>query len=211
MSEALYHKALVERARAAFGKGRLTDATGSATVDNPLCGDRVTLDLTVRDGRIVEIGHHVRGCLLCEAAAATIAEHGRGADRAALDAMSAAARALMADSAAAHPNDPSIHAALGLALAGLGLKRDAISEAERAMEIEPVSKNSRAATAHMGIAVEIFARVGELDRAFETLELLLSMPSGREASIPFLRVWPGFDPLRSDPRFDQLLERFSVK
>ena len=97
MSEALYHKALVERARAAFGKGRLTDATGSATVDNPLCGDRVTLDLTVRDGRIVEIGHHVRGCLLCEAAAATIAEHGRGADRAALDAMSAAARALMAE------------------------------------------------------------------------------------------------------------------
>jgi nitrogen fixation protein NifU and related proteins len=97
VSEALYHKALVERARAAFGKGRLTDATGSATVDNPLCGDRVTLDLTVRDGRIVEIGHHVRGCLLCEAAAATIAEHGRGADRAALNAMSAAARALMAE------------------------------------------------------------------------------------------------------------------
>ena len=97
MSEALYHKALVERARAAFGKGRLTDPTSSATVDNPLCGDRVTLDLTVRDSRIVEIGHHVRGCLLCEAAAATIAEHGRGADRAALNAMSAAARALMAE------------------------------------------------------------------------------------------------------------------
>ena len=97
MSEALYHKALVERARAAFGKGRLTDATSSATVDNPLCGDRVTLDLTVKDGRVVEIGHHVRGCLLCEAAAATIAEHGRGADRATLDAMSAAAHALMAE------------------------------------------------------------------------------------------------------------------
>ena len=39
----------------------------------------------------------MRGCLLCEAAAATIAEHGRGADRAALNAMSAAARALMAE------------------------------------------------------------------------------------------------------------------
>lgn len=99
MSEALYHKALVERARTAFGKGRLPDAAGSATVDNPLCGDRVTLDLSVKDGRIVEITHHVRGCLLCEAAAATIAEHGRGADRATLDAMSAAARALMAEGA----------------------------------------------------------------------------------------------------------------
>ena len=97
MSEALYHQALVERARAAFGKGRLPDATSSATVDNPLCGDRVTLDLAVKDGRIAAIGHHVRGCLLCEAAAATIAEHGRGADRATLDAMRDAARMLMAE------------------------------------------------------------------------------------------------------------------
>ena len=104
MSEALYHKALVERARAGFGKGRLPDATGSATVDNPLCGDRVTLDLTVKDGRIAAIGHHVRGCLLCEAAAATIAEHGRGADRATLDAMSMAARTLMAEGGALDPH-----------------------------------------------------------------------------------------------------------
>jgi hypothetical protein len=36
------------------------------------------------------------------------------------------------------------------------------------------------------------------------------MPAGREVTIPFLRVWPGFDPLRSDPRFDQLLERFAI-
>ena len=103
MSEALYHKALVERARAGFGKGRLPDATSSATVDNPLCGDRVTLDLSIKDGRIAEIAHHVRGCVLCEAAAATIAEHGRGADRATLEAMSAAARALMAEGGALDP------------------------------------------------------------------------------------------------------------
>lgn len=103
MSEALYHKALVERARAAFGKGRLPNATSSATVDNPLCGDRVTLDLCVKDGHAAEIGHHVRGCLLCEAAAATIAEHGRGADRAALEAMSQAARTLMAEGGALDP------------------------------------------------------------------------------------------------------------
>jgi nitrogen fixation NifU-like protein len=99
VSEALYHAALVERARTAFGKGRLPEATGSATVDNPLCGDRVTIDLAVKDGRVAAIGHHVRGCLLCEAAAATIAEHGRGSDRAALEAMSEAARRLMADDA----------------------------------------------------------------------------------------------------------------
>jgi nitrogen fixation NifU-like protein len=97
MSEALYHAALVERARTAFGKGRLPDADASATVDNPLCGDRVTLDLRIADGRIAAIGHEVRGCLLCEAAAATIAEFLRGSGRAEIEAISDAAKRLMKD------------------------------------------------------------------------------------------------------------------
>lgn len=103
MSEALYHAALVERARSAFGKGRLPAATGSATVDNPLCGDRVTLDLAVKDGRIEAIAHHVRGCLLCEAAAATIAEFCRGSSQRELDAINQAARKLMAEGGELEP------------------------------------------------------------------------------------------------------------
>jgi nitrogen fixation NifU-like protein len=70
----LYHAALVAKARSGVGKGRLADATASARIDNPLCGDRVTLDIHLEDGRITAVGHEVRGCLLCEAAAATIAE-----------------------------------------------------------------------------------------------------------------------------------------
>jgi eukaryotic-like serine/threonine-protein kinase len=122
-----------------------------------------------------------------------------------------AARRTLADSAAAHPDDPSIHSALGLANAALGRKEEAIREARRAMEIVPVSRDSPGATAFMGLAVEVFARAGEFDPAFELLELLLAMPSGREVTISFLRVWPGFDPLRSDPRFEKLIERFAVK
>lgn len=95
MSEALYHAALVQRARAAFGKGRLPDADATATVDNPLCGDRVTLDLKVGDGKIGAVGHEVRGCLLCEAAAATIAEFLRGATSADIEAIGTAAKSLM--------------------------------------------------------------------------------------------------------------------
>jgi nitrogen fixation NifU-like protein len=103
VSEALYHKALVERARNAFGKGRLPDATSSATVDNPLCGDRVTLDIAMKDGRIEAIAHHVRGCLLCEAAAATIAEYCRGRDKTELDAIGQAARMLMVEGGELEP------------------------------------------------------------------------------------------------------------
>jgi nitrogen fixation NifU-like protein len=74
MSNALYHEALVAKARSGTGKGRLTDPQASARLDNPLCGDRVTIDLHLADGRITQVGHEVRGCLLCEAAAAAIAE-----------------------------------------------------------------------------------------------------------------------------------------
>ena len=122
-----------------------------------------------------------------------------------------AARAMLTDSVAARPGDGSIHATLGLVYASLGRKQDAVREADRAMTLAPVAEISPAATAFMGIAVEVFARVGELDAAFERLELLLAMPAGREATIPYLRLWPGFDPLRADPRFDQLLARFTAR
>jgi predicted Zn-dependent protease len=117
------------------------------------------------------------------------------------------ARALLADSVEAHPDNASIHAALGLAYAGLGRRREAVEQAQRAIDLVPLAKNTPGATAFMGISVEILARVGELDEAFERLELLFQIPAGREVTIPFLRVWPGFDPLRADPRFEQLLAR----
>jgi tetratricopeptide (TPR) repeat protein len=121
------------------------------------------------------------------------------------------ARGLLRDSVAAHPEDPGIRIALGLAHAGLGQRAEAVREARRAMELAPVAKNSMAAMAFMGGAVEVFGKAGEIDGAMELLELLFSMPAGREVTVAFLRVWPGFDPLRGDPRFDQLLERFPVR
>ena len=63
-------------ARRTTGRGRLARPHGSATIDNPLCGDRVSLDVELASPvRIVRIGHVVRGCLLCEAAVVLIAEH----------------------------------------------------------------------------------------------------------------------------------------
>ena len=95
MTAELYHRDMVERARRGFGKGRLQQASASVTVDNPLCGDRVTLDITRVGDRVSAVGHEVKGCLLCEAAAATIAEfaHGKSVDD--LKAMSVAVTDLM--------------------------------------------------------------------------------------------------------------------
>ncbi|HYL20778.1 MAG TPA: protein kinase [Gemmatimonadales bacterium] len=120
-----------------------------------------------------------------------------------------AARALLEDSVAAHPREAMIRVALGLAYAGLHRRADAMREARTATELVPVSENTTGATAAMGGAVEILAQLGEADAALELIELLLAMPAGREISVPLLRLDPTFDPLRSDPRFDALLARFS--
>ena len=78
MTDELYHRAILDLARQAGGTPRLEAPDASVTVDNPLCGDRVTLDLTLADGRVGAIGHKVRGCLLCQAAAAVIAARAPG-------------------------------------------------------------------------------------------------------------------------------------
>jgi nitrogen fixation NifU-like protein len=79
VSDLLYQEAILDLGRAAHGAGRLADPTVSVTVHNPLCGDRVTLDLTLSGSKISAIGHRVRGCALCEAAASAIGLHAVGA------------------------------------------------------------------------------------------------------------------------------------
>ena len=74
----LYHDAIVDAARRACGSGRLDTPDASVSVDNPLCGDRVSVDVRVGGGRLRGIAHRVRGCLLCEAAASIIAANAVG-------------------------------------------------------------------------------------------------------------------------------------
>jgi NifU-like protein involved in Fe-S cluster formation len=76
---AIYHRAIQALAQEAVGEGRLDCPSGSAFLDNPLCGDCVDMQVDVRDSRIVAIGHKVRGCLLCRASASMIGKHAIGA------------------------------------------------------------------------------------------------------------------------------------
>ena len=78
MNDALYHKAVMRMAATSKGAGGLENPDASATADNPLCGDRVTMDVRIADGVITEIGHKVRGCVLCQASASTIGVHAVG-------------------------------------------------------------------------------------------------------------------------------------
>lgn len=99
MSGDLYDAAIVAAARAKVGAGRLEAATRSVTCDNPLCGDRVTLDLALADGRVDALAHKTRGCLLTQAAASVLAEHATGRDAAALRGLHDQVRAMLRDGA----------------------------------------------------------------------------------------------------------------
>lgn len=49
-----------------------------ATLNNPLCGDQVTIQLCLEDQRIADMRHQVRGCMLCKASAVLLASCARG-------------------------------------------------------------------------------------------------------------------------------------
>jgi nitrogen fixation NifU-like protein len=92
MSDELYHEKLVERAQAGRAHGRLDHPDKTATLDNPLCGDRVTVDLKTANGKVLEAGHRTRGCLLCEAAAALIVAQAPGSSTESLAGLADAVR-----------------------------------------------------------------------------------------------------------------------
>jgi len=88
MNDQLYQDRIVALAKAKTGAGKLSAPTRSARRDNPLCGDRVTIDVRLDgDGRIAEIAQQVRGCLLCQASASALASVAVGRDRAGVEAV----------------------------------------------------------------------------------------------------------------------------
>lgn len=126
-----------------------------------------------------------------------------------------AARAQLEEGIATEPTYTRRRIALGLAFAGLGRRREAIEQAQRAMALARlpgpgVPGQLGGGAAAMEGAAEVLAQVGETTAALALLERLLGVPAGREVSVPLLRADPIWDPLRSDPRFERLLQRFDV-
>ena len=105
MNDELYQAELVARAHAGRSRGRLPKPDRSATLDNPLCGDRVTLDVAISGDRIAAVGHQVRGCLLCEAAAETIARQAPGKTRREIGEATAAIAALLKEGTPVSPGE----------------------------------------------------------------------------------------------------------
>lgn len=69
-----YREYIVDHYRNPRNYGTIEDADISHEEHNPVCGDRVHLDLTVEDNRIVDIRFSGDGCAISQAAASMLTE-----------------------------------------------------------------------------------------------------------------------------------------
>lgn len=99
MNDDLYQKAILGKAREATGAGTIEQPDAHVVVDNPVCGDRVTMEIRLSDSGVAAVAHKVRGCLLCEAAASIIGANAPGATRTEIAAARDAVTALIQDGA----------------------------------------------------------------------------------------------------------------
>ncbi len=105
------------------------------------------------------------------------------------------------------PEDSRFHTSLGIAYAGLGRKEDALREGKKGVELLPISKEAWRGSYRLKDMAIIYTMVGDHDAAIELLNQLLANPS--YVSVAFLKIDPTWDPLRDDPKFQQLLHKYS--
>src|ERR1700730_10905962 len=108
-----------------------------------------------------------------------------------------------------NPNDAGHHAQLGTIFATLGRKEDAIQEGKRAIELLPESKDAFDGPGMTIQLAQIYAWTGEFDQALQLIEHSLTTSAGITAAL--LKLDPVWDPLRKDPRFQALIDKYGAK
>ena len=119
------------------------------------------------------------------------------------------ARTQLEEEVRVNPDDMGLLSDLGLIDAGLGRKEEALSEARRAVDLLPITKDAQAGAEMLTNLAITYAWAGEKDLALKQLEEIVRIPS--LVSYGRLRLHPFWDPLRGDPRFEKIVASLAPK
>jgi TolB-like protein/Tfp pilus assembly protein PilF len=121
----------------------------------------------------------------------------------------AAARAEQEKIVESQPDFGPAWCVLGMIDAGLGRKEEALREGRRALELLPVEKDALVGQYLVRYFAVIAAWVGEKDLACEQLVIAIRPPS--DVGYGELKLMPWWDPLRGDPRFENIVASLAPK
>jgi serine/threonine-protein kinase len=127
--------------------------------------------------------------------------HLRG-DRAKARTYADSARVALEEQVQAAPKDGYRQCLLGLSLAFMGRRVEAVRAGHRALALEPLPGRVVEGPYVRHALAEIYLLLGEPEKALDQLEPLLKVPYW--LSPGWLKIDPTFDPLRGNPRFERL-------
>src|SRR5437667_6533310 len=118
-------------------------------------------------------------------------------------------REILAQRLIVKPEHARTIAVLAQVDAGLGQKELAVSEAQHAIDLMPISKDIYDGALVLEGLAQVYTWTGDRDRAIETLQKLQTMPG--YTNYGRLKLHPLWAPLRGDPRFEKIVASLAPK
>ncbi len=100
MLNEIYNRQILDLAGNIPRQGRLPAPDATAKAHSKLCGSTVIVDLSMKDGKVVDFAHEVKACALGQAASSLMARHVIGATAAEIRALRDKVRAMLKDNGA---------------------------------------------------------------------------------------------------------------
>jgi tetratricopeptide (TPR) repeat protein len=118
-------------------------------------------------------------------------------------------REILAQRLTVKPEHARTIAVLGQVDAGLGEKDLAMREAQHAIDLMPISKDIYDGALVLEGLAQVYVWSGDRDRAIELVQKLVTMPG--YTNYGRLKLHPLWAPLRSDPRFQRIVDSLAPK
>jgi TolB-like protein/class 3 adenylate cyclase/Tfp pilus assembly protein PilF len=98
-----------------------------------------------------------------------------------------------------------LHSFLGLVYANMGDAASAVAEGRKGMELQRTSEDPFEGPLREEEMAQIYALLGNADEAIPILKRWVQVPSATSITPALMRIDPIWDPIRSDPRFQELV------